>query len=511
MIGRLIRCWLVRALTLATAACAATPALPPPPQSPAPVPWPTPIASPATQPVTPDAPFRDHVPEPGPPVAFVPPKIESFRLKSGLRVLFVERHELPLVSVRVIVSAGAGDLPGERPGVMSFVGAMLEQGTDRRTALEISDAFEAIGASHGTWVDWDSAGASVKVLASHLNEALDLLADVVTHPSFPDAEIERLRARRLAAIAQEKNQPGSMAANATTASLYGRSHPYGHSLDGQEADVQKIARAELVRAYGALFSPQRAAVVVAGDVTRESLAASLERALGGWRPAARSTAKPPLAPRPVDHARVVIVDRPGAPQSIVRLAEVGIPRSAADRDAVVVMNTIFGGMFSSRVNLNLREAHAYTYGAGSSFQMRHGAGPFSVGGGIVSDKTVPAVEELFKEIDAIRDHVVTPEELGDAREHIELALPGRFETVADVTAAVGDLVVYGLPLDEYATLPARIDRVSAADVQRAAKAHLHPGAIKVVIVGDRGKIDPDLAKLHLGAIETRDAYGDLSP
>jgi zinc protease len=459
--------------------------------------------------MTPDAPFRERMPEPGPAITFVAPKIESFTLKNGVRVLFVERHELPIVNVRFVVDAGAGDLPGEPPGVLSFVGAMLEQGTLSRSALVISDAYEAIGAVHSAWVDWDSGGAAVKVLASHLDEALDLLGDVVTRPSFPDAEIERLRARRLAAIAQEKNQPGTMWSNAAAASLFGRGHPYGHSLTGQEADVAKISRAELVRAYGALFGPKRAAVLVAGDVTRSVIEQGLARTFGSWRSVGVAPARAPSIPAKASAARVIFVDRPAAAQSVVRLAEVGVARGAPDRDAIVVMNTILGGMFSSRINLNLREAHAYTYGASSGFQMRHGAGHFSAGGGIVSDKTAPAVGELFKELAAIRDRPVLPEELADAREHIKLALPGRFETVTDVTNALADLFVYHLPLDEYATLSARLDRVTAADVQRAAKAHLHPAAIEVIVVGDRAKIGPEIDLMKLGSAEVRDAYGDL--
>ncbi len=458
--------------------------------------------------VTPDAPFREHAPEPGPAIAFVPPRIEAFTLKNGMRVLLVERHDLPIVSVRVVVKAGAGDMPGEPPGLLSFVGSMLEQGTKKRSALQISDQFEAIGAVHGAWVDWDSGGASVKVTPDKLDVALDLLDDVVAHPTFPEEEIERLKARRLASIQQEKNSPGSMGTNALAASLYGRAHPYGHSLAGREQDVAKVTRAELVNAHAALFASSRTQIVVAGDVTKDALRAKLEPTLGAWRSGGGPVLLPKAPPPQRGEARVVWVDKPGAPQSVVRLAEVGVARSAPDRDAIVVMNAILGGMFSSRINLNLREAHAYTYGASSSFQMRHGPGQFSAGGNIVADKTAPAVVELFKELRSMRENPVSDEELANAKQNIEAAMPGRFETVTEVTGALADLVVYDLPLDEYATRPARIEKVSAEDVAKAAKAHLHPDRIKVVIVGDRASIGPSLETLHLGAFEDRDAYGD---
>jgi zinc protease len=458
--------------------------------------------------MTPDASFREQAPAPGPRIAFVPPSIQAFTLKNGIRVLLVERHDLPIVSVRIVVKAGAGDVPSEPPGLLSFLGAMLEQGTKKRSALQISDQFEAIGAIHGAWVDWDSGGASVKVTPDKIDAALDLLADVVVHPTFPDEEIERLKARRLASIQQEKNSPGTMGSNAAAASLYGRAHPYGHSLVGQEQDVAQVTRAELMKAHSALFASSRTQIVVAGDVTKDTLQKRLEPTLGAWRAAGGPVWLPRLPPLPKGEARVVWVDKPGAPQSVVRLAEVGVARSAPDRDAILVMNTILGGMFSSRINLNLREAHAYTYGASSSFQMRHGPGQFTAGGSIVADKTAPAIVELFKELRAMRESPVSDEELENAKQNIEAAMPGRFETVTEVTSALADLVVYDLPLDEYATRPARIEKITAGEVQKAARAHLHPDRVKVVVVGDRTSIGPSLEALHLGAFEDRDAYGD---
>ena len=491
--------------------CGGAPPLPPPPPAPPPVPVPPPIVAPEPPRITPDAPFRDHIPEAGPPVTFTPPKIESFTLKNGIRVLFVERHDLPLVDVRVVLKVGAGDV-GAKPGVVSFVGSMLEQGTKKRTALQISDEYEAIGAQHAAWVDWDSGGAYAKVTSEKLDAALELLADVVTRPSFPEAEFDRLKARRLASVQQQKNEPGAMWSNAAAATLFGRAHPYGHSLLGQESDLAKMTQADLVRAYQGLFWPRRAAIVVAGDVTRAVLETKLAAAFGAWKGQGREEpGSSPAVPRPPakDAPRVILVDWPRAPQSVVRLAEVGVPRSAPDHDAVVLMNTILGGMFSSRINLNLREAHAYTYGAYSGFAMRHGAGNFSAGGSMIADKTAAAIHELFAEIEAMRDKPVSDEELSDAKESIKLGLPGDFETVNAMTGALAEIVVHGLPVDEYATMPARVDRLTAADVQKAAKAHLHPGALRVIVVGDKATLGPQLEQLHLGPIEERDAYGEL--
>lgn len=479
-----------------------------PPAPLAATPDPKPVATMEAPKVTPDAPFRKQAPVADGELRFTPPKIHEARLANGLRVLVTERHDLPIVSARLVLSAGAGDVPGARPGALSFLGMMLEQGTKKRSALEISDAFEAIGAHHGAWVDWDSGGVAVRVLSDRLDEALELMADVALAPTFPEAEIERLRARRLTAIHAEKSSPAAIAQNAVAAAVFGRAHPYGHTLTGKEDDAKKLTRAELVRAYDRLFNPHDAALVVVGDVTQASLLPKLEATFGKWRRARGPAPQTPKTPAKVAaRERVVFVERPGA-QSQVQLVRPGVPHATKDRDAIVVANAILGGMFSSRVNLNLREKHAYTYGARSSFAMRHGAGPFSVGAAVFADKTGASIKEIMSELDALRRDGPTPEELALAKESLRLAMPGRFETVSDVSGALADLVVYGLPLDEYERRAARIDAVTAADVARVAAAYFVPDAMTVVVVGDRATVLPQLVELGLGGIDERDPYGD---
>lgn len=491
--------------------CGAPPPAEVPPQPPPVAPLPQPVVK--SEPVlrtTPDAPFRAKMPDPGPKVTFVPPKIVSFALKNGVRVLLVERHELPIVSVRLALKTGAGDLAGGDPLLFSFMGAMLEQGTTKRNALQLSDEFEAIGASHGASVGYDTGGASVKSLTAKLDMALDLLSDVVLHPSFPDAEIDRLRTRWLGFAQQQKTSPGALLQSALAASVYGAAHAYGQSPIPKEPALKAITKADLKRAYTRTFVPSNVVIAVAGDVTQASIAPELEAAFGGWKGAASERAKTAVAaPLKADARRLVLVDRPGASQTQVALAQPGVPWSSPDRDAISVMNAILGGMFSSRINLNLRETHAYTYGARSSFSLRHGAGPFSAGGAIIADKTAPAIHELYTEIDAMRDREVTGDELNDAKEAIRQAMPGRFETVGAVSDALADLAIYGMPMDEYTTRPARIDAITAADVKRVAVAHLNPRTMKVIVVGDRATIEPALEVLHMGPPEVRDAYGDI--
>ncbi len=491
-------------------ACGGQPPLPPPPPAPPPVAsWPAvSVAAPIRQ--TPDAPFRESAPEAGPPVTWTPPDVQSWSLPNGVRVLFVERHDLPIVSVRVVSSIGAGDRPDARPGATVFMGAILEQGAGKRGALAISDDFESLGADHGAWWEWDSCVVRVKVLASHLTAAVDLVADIVQRPTFPDDEIERQRKRWLASLQQEKSSPPAMEQNALAAAVFGPRHPYGHSPRGRPADVEKLKRDEIVAEWRRAIVPSATTIAVAGDIAPGELRTMLSERFGAWRGSAAERTVVARAPHPPKGSpRVVLVDFPGAAQSQVYVADEGAPFATPDRIALGVMNAILGGMFSSRINLDLREAHAYTYGAHSRFAMRHGAGPFAAGGAIFAQHTGDALRALLAHVARIRDEAVTPEELADAKENARLALPARFESVDDVTGALGDLAVYKLPLDEYAKRAAQIDRVTVADVQRVARQWLHPEGLRVIVVGDRDKIEKDLAALGLGAIELANAYGEV--
>ncbi len=501
------------ALAISAFACGETPQPVTPRPAPAPL---SPIPPPpgGLDPLgaeTPDAPFRQQAPKPDGKITFVAPKVVEAQLKNGVRVLIVERHELPVIGIRLVVGAGAGDVEGARPGALSFLGAMIEQGTKKRSALQISDDFEAIGAQHGAWFDWDSGGVSVKVLRDKLDAGLELMSDVALHPTFPDAEIERFRARRIAGIQSEKSSPGTVAQNALAAAIFGRAHPYGHSLGGQEVDAKKLTRAELVRTYDRLFVPKNTAIVVAGDVTKDAILQKLEAAFGAnaWKATGPAVShKGPKAPaKAAAEKRIIIVDRAGA-QSQIQVVRPGVPYATKDRDAIVVMNAILGGMFSSRINMNLREKNAYTYGARSYFAMRHGAGPFMAGASVFAEKTVPAIKEVFVELEGLRRDGPTEDELALAKESIRLAMPGRFETAGDVASAVSDLVVYDLPLDDLEKKLQRIDAITAADVKRVAAEYLKADAMSVVIVGDKATLAPQLDSLGLGGFEERDPYGN---
>lgn len=483
---------------LSLTACGSAPA----PEAPKPLPAPSATAEqPPPALTTPDAPFRQQAPAPGPDVVFKAPAIQESKLSNGIRVLFVERHELPLVSVRLVAHTGADQ---GSPGVGAFTGAMLLTGTKTRSAEQISDEFQALGAQQSSFVGYDASELQAQVVTSKFEPALALLADVAQHPSFPKDELTQERAKRLTALQQERDVPQRFLYTLIGEVLYPAKHPYSASLLGNEAALKKLSAADLQSFYKGTFQPDNLTIAVAGDTTQADLTALLEKSFGQWKGKA---AKPRAIPEPpalaADAARVVIVDRPGSSQTNVAVTMVGVPRTSKDYDALQLMNTILGGQFSSRLNLNLREKHGYTYGAGSGFAMRHGPGPFTASGAIVREHTAAAIKEIFTEIEAMTAAPVTEEELADAKSNLIKRLPALFETVGETTSTLATLATFGLPLDEYATRPARIEKLTREDVQRVAQTYLKPAQMRVVMVGDAGQIRASLDALKLGKIEVR--------
>jgi zinc protease len=484
---------------LAAALGACTP--PPPPVPPAPPPPPAPTADAAGD-------FRRSAPPPDAEVVYTPPKIEEAKLANGVRVLVVERHELPIVAVEITTVRGADQAT---PGVGAFAGEMLTQGTKSKSALEFSDAMGKLGASFSSWVGYDSGGVRGQSVTPRLREMLTLLGDAYRSPAFAPAEVERERARRLTQLAELNDRPSSLLSIAQARALYPAAHPYSTPLLGTEEALKKVKPADLARFHAESFRPESTTIAFAGDITRAEALKEAERLLGAWKGApGPAAAKPvtPAAPPPLAAGapRVVLVERPGLTQSSVVVALPGVPRSTRDHDAILVLNTLLGGQFSSRLNLNLREKHAYTYGARSSFDMRHGPGPFSAGGAIVRESTGPAVKEILAELERIRKEPVSAEELEDAKTNLIRQLPARFETAGATAATLAGLAVYDLPLDEFATRPARIQRVTREDVQRVAQAYLVPDQLRVLLVAD-GRVAEQLSSLALGPVSVEKAQG----
>ena len=459
------------------------------------------------QSVNADAPWRKEMPKPGSVRAAQFPTPEQFTLPNGLKVILSERTDLPVVSASLVFATGSSANPPDKPGLANFTAAMLDEGTKTRNALQIADEVARLGASLATGSTMDLIQISVTSLAAQFPRTLDLVADVALNPTFPQEEVERQRASRLANLLSQKSNPSQIAARVMAAALYGPAHPYGYVDLGTEASNKALTREAMVDYWKQHIVPGNAALVVVGAVSRKQLEALTAKAFAGWTGKAAAGITLP-APRGTS-AKLVIVDMPGAAQTQVRVASIGAPRSTPDFEALEVMNALLGGLFTSRINLNLREDKGYTYGAFSTFVFRQDAGPFLVGAGVRTDATAPSVTEIYNEIRKMKDVEVTMDELTLGKDSLVRSMPGRFETTSQTVDSFSTLFVYNLGLDYYSKYIERIGALDAAGVHAAARKHLVPERMLVVAVGDRQKIEADLMKLNLGAAEVRDAEGNV--
>jgi zinc protease len=405
-----------------------------------------------------DEAWRKDPPNAGTARALQLPAPTSFQLANGLTVLVNERPGLPVVSASLIVRTGSAANPADKPGLANFTAAMLDEGTASRSALQIADQVAQLGASLTTQSNMDSTQISAASLRRNFPALLDLMADVSRRPAFPEEEVTRQRASRLGNLAQQRDNPGAVANVAMFAALYGPGHPYGYVDLGTEASNKGITRDDMQKFWSQNFVPNNAALVVSGQVTVADLKPLVEKAFGDWQ---QGTPASPVPGEPVTtKSRLVIVDKPGAPQTQLRVASIGVPRSTPDYEALRVMNETLGGLFSSRINLNLREEHGYTYGADSQFVFRRSAGPFLVASGVRTDVTAPAVGEIFKEIQRMRTSPMTAEELAMAKDSLVRSLPSDFQTSSNVTASTANIYVFDLGLDYFSKYPARLSAVT---------------------------------------------------
>jgi zinc protease len=453
--------------------------------------------------------WRAQMPKAGPAPRLNLPRGDAFTLANGLTVIHHYNPALPLVSAELVVRSGSDANPPALPGLAGFTAQMLTEGTATRSAPRIADEIAQLGA----FLDADSStgASSVSLLSLRANfgAALDILADVVQNPAFPTAEVERQRASRLGELMQQRDEPELIAALAAAGALYGPRHPYGYGQLGTEPAIRAVTRDDLHGFWRRHYVPGNAALVVSGDISRAELKAMAEARFLDWK----SAPVPPLVPGTpaTTKARVVLVDQPGAGQTALRLTTLGADRKTPLYPALEVMNAAFGGLFTSRINQNLREDKGYTYGVYSGFRYDRTPGPFIIAGSVRANVTGASVTELLKEARAMADQPLAPSELAGARNAELLSLPNRFETNGDIGASLAETFVFGLPLDYYSELPARLAAVTAADVQAAAQRYLDPARLLVVAVGERKKVAAQLEKLKLGPVEVRDSEGQLRP
>jgi zinc protease len=456
--------------------------------------------------VNPEAAWRENPPKPGPERPLKLPEPDVFKLFNGLSVYYHYRPELPVVSADLVFNTGSSANPADKPGLAGFTANMLQQGTEKRNATQIADEAALLGTNLSSGATMDSSTVGASSLAKNFSSVLDLISDVVLHPTFPPDEVERRRASRVAAFTDERSDPETIVARTSVSALFGPKSPYGYDNEGTEASIKAITRDDMMNFWKTNYVPNNAALVVTGSIPASDLKTLIDKKLGSWK--SGTIQAPPVGAAEITKAKVIIVDRPGAQQTMVRLVQRGVRRSTPDYAALEVMNSELGGVFSSRINLNLREEHGYTYGASSFFIFRRSMGYFVAGGGIRTDVTAPAITEIQKEIQRMIDAPIKPDELSLAKDSQARSLPGMFETSGGEAGALAEIYMYNLPRDYFSNLPSQLNAVTAEQAQAVAKKYLHPEEMILVCVGDRAKIEPELTKLDLGEIEIRDADGN---
>jgi zinc protease len=450
--------------------------------------------------------WRKEKPAAGPPPAIHLPVPTEFSLDNGLKVLLVEEHALPVLTAELVSRAGSENSQPGKSGLATLTSEIMSDGTQSRSLEKLAEDQERIGARIGTNAAMDSGAVTLNVLSEHATDGLELLADVAQHPAFRSEDVERRRKQRLVRLAQETDNVGSMALRAGPRLVFG-DQPYGQSGNGTAESIKALTPSDISGFYADHYGPADSVLVLAGDVTRAEAEKLAGQYFGSWTGHAAAAPSIPAAPAPPS-THVVIVDKPGAPQTALFAFGLGVPQSSPDADSITIMNYTLGGSFASRINMNLREVHGYTYGASSGFREYRQGGAFLAGGLVRTDVTAAAAKELMTEIGSFPDKPSTTAELADAKEASMRSLPGRFETNNAIADAMSAIFLYNRPLDYFAKLPGKYDAVTQDEVARIAKTYLHPDQLILVTAGDRAKIEPGLKDAGLGPVEVRDLNGN---
>ena len=459
---------------------------------------------------------RSRLPNTGTPPELRLPEFKRFTLDNGLKVVLAERHETPVVSFNLVLNAGfAADstVPGgtQKPGLATLVADMLDEGTRKRDALTISAELESLGAGVGAGNSLDSTYINLSAIRSLLDPAMQIYADIVRNPGFPGHELERLKKQRIAGILQEKSQPVTLARRILPPLLYGNEHAYGLPLTGSgtEDSVAALTVEDMRRFHHDWIRPDNGTLVVVGDITIPDLQPLLEKHFGDWQSPETPLPKKNLAtiPRP-KKPRVYLIDRPDAEQSVVLASHLAAPFDAEKNMRVGTLNTILGGQFTSRLNMNLREDKHWSYGANSSLRPAKGQQLFMAYASVQTDKTAESMHEILRELRDIQGkRPPTRTELSTAQDNLVLSMPGKHETNADIAGAMLRSVVFDLPDDYYNRYVSRVRALSTADMKKTAVESLYPGVLTWVIVGDLAKIEAPVSKLAFGEVRVLDADG----
>ncbi len=443
---------------------------------------------------------RTRRPPPGLERPFGFPHFERGRTTAGLEMIAFAQHRVPLVSLHYGHCGGSQfDLPGKR-GLASFTAALVDKGTASRSATQLADEVEGRGGFLGAGCSWDGCSVGITVLSEHLEFAVAVLAEVINEAAFDQGEIERSRALRLAELERQDDDPSAMAARRFARAIYGE-RVYGSPQLGVASDIEQLSRSDVAGFWERHRQLDGSFLVAAGDFDPAILAAHLDRGLGGLG-GHSAPPLPALDPSPLEGIRVHIVDRPGAAQCELRIGHLGVPRAHPDRPRLVLLNSLLGGKFTSRINLNLRERHGYTYGARSQFVDRRGAGPFVVSAAVDSRFVGAATREVLYELQRIREEAPSVAELEETRSYLLGSLPTTIQTLQSIAGRLELLLLYDLADDYYTRLPELFRQVTPTQILEAARLHLDPDRLAVVAVGPADEL---ASQLHdLGALEVHE-------
>ncbi len=449
---------------------------------------------------------RDEKPQDLPQTAWKPPEAESFALGNGIKVKLWRKDELPLVSLELVMP-GATDPEGKHPGLASLTAELMTEGAGDLDALQLTDALQALGADVSAGAGHERTSVSLSVLRRNLPRAIELTSDVLRRPRFDQKEFDRVKDLRLAHLAEEEDDPSTVAGHVAWKLLYGEG-TFASPADGTPESVKALGLEDVKRAHATCFRPEKATILVAGAVSAADLKPLLEKAFGDWKPPATpAPGEAKAAFKKYEGLKLAIVDRPEAVQTVIRLVAPGVRFADEKRVPLRALNTILGGSFTSRLNANLREAHGYTYGAGSRFSMQRATGSFSASTSVKADVTGAALKELMEELAKIRKGDVTDDEIKKARESLRTDVVSSFATLHGILGAVDDLVANGVELSTLGADLAALDAVTAAKVNALAKDAIPLEQGVLVLVGDRATILEQIKELGLPEPAFVDAHG----
>ena len=438
------------------------------------------------------------------------PPMQKATLSNGLKIVVAERHSAPVVNFSLLVNGGYSSDATSALGTCSFAQRMLEEGTPTRDSLRIGEELESLSAEFSAGANLDFATVDLDALKANIDKSLEIYADLILHPAFPEKEFTRLQKDRLAAIQREKVTPNFMALRVMPALLYGKDHPYSGAFltTGTEATVSKMTREDLVKFHEAWFKPNNATLLIVGDTTLAEVTPKLERLFASWKSGEVPKQTIPSAPEPGKDV-VYLLDRPGSGQSLILAAQLAPAFNDPDQISLELVNDIFGGNFSSRINMNLREDKHWSYGVRSRLVPAKGERPYFSMSPVQTDKTKESLVELIAEYkNIVGSKPISKAELKDEQTNATLGLPGSFETVQQLSGAYGNILQYGLPDDYYNTFTQKVLSATPDTANEIAKKYIQPGHLVWIVVGDMSKVESGIRELNIGEVHKIDADGN---